>query len=83
MKELDIDYDISVANMNEITEDCGDFVVTDAEFYDTTTNKLVNKKVLMNEGKQIFSMKDGIYILEIEDCGEVEYYYSNNLNDLV
>jgi len=83
MKELDLDYDISVDNMNDIITDYGNFVVEDAEFYDRKTTKLVTKKVLVNEGKQIFSMKDGIYILEIEDCGEVEYYYSKNLNDLV
>lgn len=83
MKELDIDYDISVGKMNDITNDCGDFLVTDAEFYDMTSMKLTNKKVLRSGGKQIFSMKDGKFILEIEDCGEVEYFYSNNINDLI
>ena len=83
MKELDIDYDISVSNMNDITNDHGDFLVTDTEFYDINTSKLTNKKVLRSGGKQIFSMKDGTFILEIEDCGEVEYFYSNNINDLI
>jgi hypothetical protein len=83
MKELDIDYDISVSNMYDITLDRGNFLVTDTEFYDINTSKLTNKKVLRSGGKQIFSMKDGTFILEIEDCGEVEYFYSNNINDLI
>jgi len=87
MKELDIGYDISVSNMNDISTECGDFTIEDAEFYDINLGKLVNKKVLVFDSKQIkkqiFSMTDGIYILEIEEVGEVEYFYSKNINDLV
>jgi hypothetical protein len=64
MRELDMDYDISVSNMNDIINDCGNFAVEDVEFYDMNSKKLTTKKVLVNEGKQIFSMTDGIYILD-------------------
>jgi len=36
-----------------------------------------------SEYKQIFSMKDGIFILEIEDGIDVTYFYSESLDDLI
>jgi hypothetical protein len=62
----------------------------DAEFYSVKTRKVINLKTLYNGteigrigAKQIFQMKDGKYVLEVEDEEGVEYFYSENIQDLV
>ena len=70
MKELDIDYDMSVSNMNDIINNHGDFMVEDLEFYDMNSEKLTTKKVLVNGGKQIFSAYHSI---------EIRLYFCNRV----
>ena len=85
-KELRWDYNISAKNMLDFTKDqeIGDFKINVAEFADSK-GKNIKRNVLAREGEQIFHMTDGIYILEKEDeDGEyVEYYYSENIEDLL
>ena len=77
MKEqLKEDYEVSVDDMID------DFKVTTAEFYNKA-GKIVNKNILSKDGQQIFSMKDGKFVLEVEDDGFVEYFCSNDINDLI
>jgi hypothetical protein len=92
-KKLSNDYDITVNNMKPIDEapKKSGFKVSRAEFYDMK-GKGLGKKVRMNvlsrENKdysieQIFAMKDGLFVLEIEKNGEVKYFSSKELNDLI
>lgn len=85
MNELEIDYDISVNNMQNITESKGNFKVVDSNFYDWSSEKEVKMKILSDDnGKQIFSMKDGKFVLEVEDENmEIDYFYSENIEDLL
>lgn len=83
MKEqLKEDYEVSVDDMIDAISDVGDFKVTTAEFYNKA-GKIVNKNILSKDGQQIFSMKDGKFVLEVEDDGFVEYFCSNDINDLI
>lgn len=87
MKELDIEYDINVSNMKNITENKGDFKIVESEFYDLRSGS--DERIKMNvlsdgNGKQIFSMKDDKFILEVEDENmKINYFYSENLDDLI
>ena len=85
-KELDDNYDISVENMLDMTQEIGGFKLSEEEF-SNKKSKLVKKNILRNEeeNKQIFSMKDGLFILEVEDVNEgtVEYFFSKDINDLI
>jgi len=85
-KELSNRYDMSVENMLDISRtDSGEFVITEGEFYsnDPKIKKPIKKKILTCDNKQIFAMVDGKFILEIEDDGICEYFWSNNLHDLL
>jgi len=81
-KKLDDDYIISGENMLDITEPVGNFRIKTTKFGNFQESKV---KVLYHMNKQIFSMKDGIYILEVENYlrGSVKYYYSTDINDLI
>ena len=83
-KELSDDYDISGSNMLDIESDISYFKVKDSEFFIYPKGK-VNKKILAFDNKQIFKMNDGIFILEVEDVqdGTVEYFYSEDIYDLI
>ena len=85
-KELNDNYDISADRMVDITETCSGFLNEPATFYSFSVDKYITKQILISElelgTKQIFKMNDGLFILEIED-GELEYYCSKNLNDLI
>lgn len=89
-KELDLEYEISVDNILDMTSDdeVGLFEIIEAFFLlpDGESFNNVSRKVLSDgETSQIFFMKDGKYILEIEDLQEglVDYYYSDKIVDLL
>lgn len=81
--ELSPDYDISVDKMLNMTKDqeIGGFELTESEFYGKKGKVKMN--ILVRDNEQIFSMNDGIFILEVEDDDMVEYFYSTNINDLI
>jgi len=83
-KELSDDYDISGLNMLDIEIGINNFKVKDAEFSIYPKGK-VNRKILAFDNMQIFKMNDGIFILEVEDYqeGTVEYFYSEDIYDLI
>jgi hypothetical protein len=85
-KKLSFDYDISAKNMLDFTKDqeIADFKINVAEFF-SDKGKNIKRTVLARDGEQIYHMTDGIYILEREDeDGEyVDYYYSENIKDLI
>jgi len=93
MKELSDDYDITVDNMFSIDLSAPIFWGTDYESkgYSLKESKFYNSKNVLtpmtilsnNKGKQIFWMKDTKFILEVEKEGEVEYFYSEKLKDLL
>ena len=92
MKRLDDNYDICVDDMLPmlIEQEKGDFKIKNGEFYRTKDFEKVNMPILATGridcgalNKQIFSMKDGKFILEIEENYEVEYFYSENLDELI
>jgi len=92
-KKLDDDYDISVDDILNMTKDqeIGGFELVESDFYGKKGREKRNNLARKNE--QIFSMKDGIFILEVEEDGDfcvckcplgmVEYFYSTNINDLI
>lgn len=90
-KELSDDYEISVINMLDIEEGIEGFKVKNAEFYvlkkplEPKRNKKILFRDIENHCEQIFHMNDGIFILEVENYfeGTTEYYYSENINDLI
>lgn len=83
---LSDNYDICVENMNDINEKVGNFEVKKATFFNKG-NKKETKNVLTFENQQIFSMKDGTFVLEVEvdndEGGYCEYFYSDNIKDLL
>jgi len=81
MKELDDNYDISVELMKPMDYPVGDWEVYSGEFMNKAGH-MENMNYLSNSNKSIFSMKDGLFILEIE-TGDVEYFYSEDINDLL
>lgn len=89
VKKLKNSYDISRKNMLDMEKHqaIAGFKLFGAEF-GIGPGKNVKKKVLKSESddgsKQIFSMKDGLFILEIEKIEEnyCQYYCSNNLIEL-
>jgi hypothetical protein len=91
-QELDYNYDINARNMTSFTEDqtSEGWVLSEAEFVPFDTDEEIKVTVLSNGvdvgecgAKQIFQMKDGKYILEVEDEEGVEYFYSENIEDLL
>jgi hypothetical protein len=87
--ELDLDYDITVDNMVSPSPShaINGFKLDPREFYNSKM-KLVKMTTLSRVNAdfsqdQILTMKDGLFILEIEQCGEVEYFSSNDINDLL
>lgn len=86
-QELDVDYDISVDNMIDMTtsQESNGFKVKKASFFNMRGS--VSKNVLAREvnyvQEQIFQMTDGIFILEVEKDMEVSYFFSKNINDLI
>lgn len=91
MKRLEEDYNVIVDNMVPVQNlqnlpNNREFIVDTATFYSISTSKPVSMNVLTNEDdKQIFAMQDGRFVLEVEnfDDGSVEYYYSEDINDLL
>ena len=86
MLELDSDYDMSVENMVPLTGEYKGWTNEEGEFYLLSNEKLVKMPYLLNEDcdRQIFQMKDGRFVLEVEnDEFEVEYFYSHDINDLL
>lgn len=89
-KELDLSYDVIVENMIPFTEGLSQqgMNLSETTFFNKK-GKEVTMTVLRNEEepgsigcKQIFQMKDGKFILEIEDEEGVEYFYSEKIEDL-
>ena len=91
MKELEDDYDISVVNIVSMTkeneQEC--FKLETSSFFNINTDGIEERDILRstNSNRQIFKMNDGKFVLEIEgnmdEDGEViEYFYSENLEDL-
>jgi hypothetical protein len=93
-QELDPEYDIAVNNMLPFEGDAPKgWEVEKAEFI-STKGKAVKMNVLRKEEvgskdhltqsvQQIFQMKDGKFILEVDDFEEIEYFCSNDLADLL
>ncbi len=89
-KELSVDYDVTVDNMLDMSNDqeVGPFKVTQGTFFNKS-GKEVKKNILEFDDdenfvrRQIFSMKDGTFVLELEVDMEVTYFYSEDLNDLI
>ena len=87
MLELDLDYDMTVDNMVPLTGEYKGWTNEEGEFYLLSDEKLVKMPYLLNCNKQIFQMKDGRFVLEVEniesDEFEAEYFYSYDINDLL
>jgi len=90
VKELPDDYDITVDNMIGMSAEhvTDDFKIHHGIFYSMNDGKDKSMNVLKHESpegviKQIFQMNDGKFILEVEEFGEVTYFYSDKLSDLV
>ena len=82
------EYDINVENMLDMTsaQATNGFTLFNSDFYNMKSI-LVKKKILQKDGdgifSQIFSMTDGKFILEVDIAMKIEYFYSNNLDDLI
>lgn len=87
MKKLNDSYEISADNMISMTEShtVVGFNLIEGEFFSESDGDIVPVNILEshNQDKQIFSMKDGTFILEAEEDGDIEYYYSYNITDLI
>jgi len=90
-KELNLDYDISVDNMLNLTEsdEFSGFKLETSEFGSMTKEEFTNMDVLQKTDEdfnrsQIMKMTDGKFILEVESDGgcEVDYFYSDDIKDL-
>lgn len=91
VRNLDDDfemYDISVNRMVSFNSNfkIGDFKAFISEF--GNFNNMSRAIILQNSsapgmGRQIFQMVDGKFILEIEDGDYCQYYYSEDLEELV
>lgn len=93
-QELDINYEISVHDMLNMEKEhtTAYWKIRDAEFFSPTDFDLgrIQIRVLTNGvdigtsgAKQIFRMNDGKFILEVEEGLNVDYFYSENLIDLL
>ena len=89
IQELDDNYDISVDGMINVTveQEKGGYKIFNSEFYSSLAYERVYMNILKYENesacKQIFSMKDGKFILEIENELGISYFYSESLDDLI
>ena len=89
VRNLDDDfemYDISVNRMASFNSNfkIGDFKAFISEF--GNFNKPPSRAIILqnsSEDRQIFQMVDGKFILEIEDGDYCQYYYSEDLEELV
>lgn len=88
MRNLDEDfdmYDISVDNMVPMSKEheCAPFTLLETSFFNQKGED-TNMPILSDScEQQIFRMKDGKFILEIDNGDTVDYFYSENLNDLI
>jgi len=86
MIELDSDYDMTVDNMVPLTDKYTGWSNKEGEFFSPSDDDFIKMSCLLNDtcDKQIFKMKDGRFVLEVEnDELEVEYFYSYDINDLL
>lgn len=86
LKNLSDDYEVTVDNMIPLNSKVSNFEVCNSQFFSFEKDKLVNMDILVNEeGWQIFAMKDGTFILEVEDfaMGTVDYLQADNLQDIL
>ena len=86
MLELDLEYDMTVENMVPLTGEYKGWTNEEGEFYLLSNEKIVKMPYLLNEDcdRQIFQMKDGRFVLEVEnDECEVDFFYSYDINDLL
>jgi hypothetical protein len=86
-QELDPKYDIAVNNMLPFEGDAPKgWEIEEAEFI-SAKGKAAKMNVLRKEEagsiQQIFQMKDGKFILEVDNFEEIEYFCSNDLVDLL
>lgn len=85
MLELDLEYDMTVDNMVPLTGEYKGWTNEEGEFY-SPEEDVIKMNYLLNDDctRQIFQMKDGRFVLEVEnDEFEVEYFYSYDINDLL
>lgn len=92
-QELSDDYIIDADNMVDFKEVPKGCEIFESEFYSPQKEadikvKILRKDISTEEAKQVFQMKDGIFILEHstfdDEFGEViEYFYSQSLFDLI
>ena len=89
-KPLSENYNISANDMLDMKpeQEVNGFKIENSEFYPNGGSKATTKNILVKENSefvrfQIFSMKDGKFILEVDPDGEnIGYFYSENLDDL-
>lgn len=88
-QELDLNYDISVDNMVDISPRSNEWIkgfdIKKAEFFNRKGKRVIKDVLFRVNGhttEQIFQMKDGLFILEVEEDGEITYFYSDNINDI-
>jgi len=88
LKHLPDDYDVTVDNMVPITlPENINFDLINSKFYSMTKKTYINIDILVNQeaGWQVFAMNDNTFVLEVEDfdMGTVEYFQSDNLQDIL
>jgi len=88
LKHLPDDYDVTVDNMVPITlPENINFDLINSQFYSMTKKTYINIDILVNQeaGWQVFAMNDNTFVLEVEDfdMGTVEYFQSDNLQDIL
>ncbi len=82
-RKLPNSYDIAVDKMVDatITQEKNGFKVKQGNFFNKSS-VIVPRQILVKENKKIFFMKDGKFVLEVEQEEDVIYFYSDNLDDL-
>lgn len=89
VKNLDDDFEFYDVNSNHMVSFDSNFKIGDFRAYNSeflNFNQPADRKIILintQEDKQIFQMKDGKFILEIEDGDYCRYYYSYNLEELI
>lgn len=85
---LNNNYPIGVEDIVSINTPIKPFIIHEAQFLNKQ-KQLETRNILITcdgiSSKQIFLMKDGKYILEIDDTenDNCEYFYSNDILDLI
>jgi len=86
MKELSNDYEVTVTNMVPLTkaDEANGFKLSTSDFFNIEEDTMNCMDILQKDNLQIFKMKDGKFIIEIEDQENFEcsYFYSNSLTEL-